>query len=178
MASSRLPSRVSGGADHQTSPTIGPVSCQPAGPIRVLVVDDDSRVRAALCQTIAIEADLLMVADAATALAALDLAEHANPSVALVDVLLPDDSIGLSLVHNLAQRQDCAVIALSVQSGLRLDALAAGAVDFVEKGGDIDALLRAIRCAGAPQPSHPDPVSGTPTRVTPATAASGANEIG
>jgi len=36
---------------------------------------------------------------------------------------------------------------MSVRSGLRQGARAAGAVDFVEKGDDIDALLHAIRIA-------------------------------
>jgi DNA-binding NarL/FixJ family response regulator len=78
------------------------------------------------------------------------LAERTDPSVALVDVLLSDDRTGLALVRSLAQRPACAVIAMSVRSGLRHAALAAGAVAFVEKGGDIDALLDAIRAAAPP----------------------------
>jgi DNA-binding NtrC family response regulator len=118
--------------------------------IRLLVVDDDVRVRAAIGQTIALEDDLVMVADAANARSALVVAEEADPSVALVDVLLPDDMSGLSLVRRLNQRPGCAVVAMSVRGGLRGASLAAGAVAFVEKGGDIDALLDAVRAAAAP----------------------------
>jgi hypothetical protein len=39
---------------------------------------------------------------------------------------------------------------MSVRSGLRHAALAAGAVAFVEKGADIDAVLWAIRYAAQP----------------------------
>jgi DNA-binding NarL/FixJ family response regulator len=121
-------------------------------PVRVLVVDDDSRVRAAIGQTIALEADLVMVGEAADATAALALAEGTDPSVALVDLLLPDRATGLALVAQLAQRPCCAVVAMSVRSSLCTAAVDAGAVTFVEKGGDIDAMLDAVRAAAAPRP--------------------------
>jgi DNA-binding NarL/FixJ family response regulator len=127
----------------------GPVSCGPGRPIRLLVADDDARVRAAIGQTIALEAGLVMVAAAADAAAALALAERTGPSVALVDVLFPDEATGLALVHSLGQRPDCAVVAMSMRGGLRRAALAAGAVSFAEKD-DIDAVLDAVRAASPP----------------------------
>ena len=115
-----------------------------------MVVDDDPRVRAAIAQTIALESGLVIVADAADAKSALALVAGADPSVALVDVLRPDDVTGLELVRRLNHRPGCAVVAMSVRGGLRDAALAAGAVAFVEKGGDIDALLAAVHAAAAP----------------------------
>jgi two-component system response regulator DesR len=117
--------------------------------IRLLVADDDARVRAALGQTIALEAGLVVVASAASAAAALVLAERTGPSVALVDVLLPDEAAGLALVHSLARRPGCAVVAISVRGGLCRAALAAGAVAFAEKD-DIDTVLAAVRAAAPP----------------------------
>ncbi len=141
-----------------------PVACDdaaPAGaelissgsdrPIGVLVADDDARVRAAIGQTIALEAGLVLVAAAADAVAALALAESVGPSVALVDVLIPDEATGLALIRSLGQRPSCAVVAMSVRGGLGDAALAAGAVAFVEKGSDIDAVLDAVRAAAPPQ---------------------------
>ena len=122
-------------------------------PVRVLVADDDARVRAAFGQTIALEDGLLVVAQAASAAAALMLAEHTSPSVALVDLLIPDEATGLALVTSLSRGPDCAVVAMSVRGGLRRAALAAGAVAFVEKGGDIDGILAAIRAAAPPRDS-------------------------
>ena len=116
-----------------------------SGPIRVLVVDDDARVRAAIAQTIALEAGLVMVADAADAPTARILAARAGPSVALLDVLLPDAAAGLALVRSLSQRRGCAVVAMSVRDGLGPAALAAGAVAFVGKGAGIDAILDGVR---------------------------------
>lgn len=122
----------------------------PDAPIGVLVVDDDSRVRAAIVETIALEADLFLVAEAADANTAVAAVERTHPSVALVDVLLPDADTGLALVTVLARRPDSAVVAMSVRSGLGTAAVAAGAVDFVEKGGDVQAVLDALRAAVPP----------------------------
>jgi DNA-binding NarL/FixJ family response regulator len=124
-------------------------ACEPEGPIRVLIVDDDPRVLQAIGSTIALESDMVMVAQAADARTALAVAQDTEPSVALVDVLLPDDVTGLALVRSLQQRSGCEVVAMSVRSGLRAAARAAGAVAFVEKSSDIDALLQAVRLAAA-----------------------------
>jgi DNA-binding NarL/FixJ family response regulator len=121
-------------------------------PLRVLVVDDDARVRAGLAQTIEAEADLSVVATADTASGALAYVESARPSVALVDVLLPDALTGLGLVRRLSEQPGRAVVAISVRSELRGAALAAGAVLFVEKG-DVDAVLSALRTAAGPRPA-------------------------
>lgn len=118
----------------------------PGGPVRVLVVDDDARVRTGLAETIASEADLSVVATANTAASALAGAESTHPSVALVDVLLPDAATGLGLVGALGERAECAVVAISVRSELRDAALAAGARAFVEKG-DVETVLVALRTA-------------------------------
>jgi two-component system response regulator DesR len=129
-----------------------PMSCprSPARPIRMVLADDDARVRAAIIATVALEADLALVA-AAAAPAALALAESTDPTVALVDLMLPDATAGLALVAALSQRPGCAVIAMSVQGGLRQAGLEAGAVAFAEKANGIDAILAAVRAAASPQ---------------------------
>jgi two-component system response regulator DesR len=126
-----------------------PVPHGPCELIRVLIVDDDARVRAAIRETIALEADLLVVGEAADAATTLAMASAADPSVALIDVLLPDESTGLGLVRSMSRKPGCSVVAMSIRSGLRRAALAAGAVAFVEKGDDIDALLHSVRTAAA-----------------------------
>jgi two-component system response regulator DesR len=115
--------------------------------IAVLVVDHDARVRRAIAEPIALEADMTLVGEAADACSAMTLAAASSPVVALVDVQLPDERTGLSLVRTLAERPRCAVVVMSVDSGVRNTALAAGATAFIEKADDIDALLRSIRTA-------------------------------
>jgi DNA-binding NtrC family response regulator len=148
---------VSYAAAGKVSPLVVPGPPPPPELIRVLVVDDDARVRAAIRETIALEVDLLSVgdaADAATAVAIASTTASATASVtdswvALVDVLLPDAGTGLALISRMSRRPGCSVVAMSVRSGLALAALAAGAVAFVEKGDDIDAILQSVRSAGA-----------------------------
>jgi DNA-binding NarL/FixJ family response regulator len=150
-----VPRHLAGAPVAGEKPALGMTGVVPSGsdrPIRLLVVDDDLRVRAAIGQTIALESDLVIVAEAADATTARALADRTDPSVALVDVLLPDEVTGLALVTSLNQRPGCAVVAMSVRGGVRASALAAGAAGFVEKGGDIDALLAAVRAAPAPLP--------------------------
>jgi DNA-binding NtrC family response regulator len=118
-------------------------------PIRLLVVDDDARVRAAIRRTIMLEADLVLVAEAKDAVTALAIAAASDAVVALVDVLVPDEASGLELIRGLAGTSGCAVVAMSVRGGVRAAALAAGAVAFVEKA-DVDALLAQVRRAAAP----------------------------
>jgi DNA-binding NarL/FixJ family response regulator len=147
MASSPLPS---GAIPTDAAVSVlgrGLEASRPGRPIRVIVIDDDARVRAAIGETVGLEADLVVVAEAASADAALALVERTCPAVALVDVRLPDDTSGLALINRLSQRQGCAVVAMSVRSGLRHPALAAGASAFVEKGGDVDSLIEAVRTA-------------------------------
>jgi CheY-like chemotaxis protein len=148
----RHPAGAPVAGEKPASRTTGVVPSGSDRPIRLLVVDDDPRVRAAIAQTIALEPDLMMVAEAADARTALALAECADPLVALVDVLLPDDVSGLALVASLNRRPGCAVVAMSVRGGVRAAALAAGAVAFVEKESDIDAILSTVRAAGATPP--------------------------
>ncbi|HEY2280469.1 MAG TPA: response regulator [Streptosporangiaceae bacterium] len=122
-------------------------------PIRVLVVDDDTRVRAAISQTIALEVGLVLLADAAGTAAALTLAlalaARTRPPVALVDVLIPDETSGLALIRSLSQYPGWAVVAISVRDDLGSAALAAGAAAFVGKGAGIDAILDAVRATAA-----------------------------
>jgi CheY-like chemotaxis protein len=126
-----------------------PVPWAEGPPVRLLVVDDDPRVRAAIAQTVSGEDDLTLVGECSDALGAVAMAGNVFASVALVDLLLPNRRIGLDLVRSLAGTFGCAVVAMSVRGGLRDDALAAGAFAFVEKGGDIDAVLTAVRAAAA-----------------------------
>lgn len=116
--------------------------------ITVLVVDDDVRVLRAIMGTLALEDDLLVVDTAEDAPTALLAAALLSPVVALVDMLIPDRETGIDLVRSMSAA-GCVVVAMSVRSSLREAALDAGAVAFVEKGGDVDAILAALRAAAS-----------------------------
>lgn len=147
MARSTFAGGTSGRGDTPSRTARGPGPEAAVEPIRLLLVARDVRVRAALHQTIALESDLVIVGDAADAAQALAMAESTAPSVALVDLHLPDTGAGLGLVRSLSRDRGCAVVAVSERGGIHEEALAAGAVALVDKSGDIDAILHTVRAA-------------------------------
>jgi len=110
---------------------------------RVLIVEDDPRVRSALSELLAASDGLCVGGLAATASAAAAAAERAVLDVALVDVLLPDLQDGLSVIRALVA-DGHQVVALSASAAVREASLAAGASTFVEKDSHPDALLTAL----------------------------------
>jgi DNA-binding NarL/FixJ family response regulator len=114
-------------------------------PLRVLIADDDPRVRRALRAYLEMGRDIAVVGESATAGDVLAQVRVLHPAVILLDLLLPTAEDGLALLATLT---DWPVVALSVRGGLRELALQGGAAAFVEKGAAPDVLLAAIRTAG------------------------------
>lgn len=117
---------------------------------RVLVIDDDEHLRAALREVLAGQTDLDYVGFAATADSAVAACLEHRPDVALVDSRLPGG--GASAARQVAARcPDVALVALSGFSDRRHRdlMLAAGASRYVAKGAPSHELLRAIREARA-----------------------------
>jgi DNA-binding NarL/FixJ family response regulator len=107
-------------------------------PLRVLVLDDDPRVRAGLCRLLEATPDVVVV----------PLGTDAD--VALLDVDLPDRSAVAARVRALAG--GVPVVALSLDGAARDAALASGARVFVEKDGAADVLLSALHAATGRNP--------------------------
>ena len=120
------------------------------GPIRVMLVDDHTLLRAAVRQ--ALEApDVELVAEAATAEEALVLAPQVRPDVLLVDINLPGMD-GVALVRELAPRlPESKIVMLTMSSADNdlLEAIRNGAVGYLTKDVSPEALVRAVRSAWA-----------------------------
>jgi DNA-binding NarL/FixJ family response regulator len=123
-----------------------------AQPVRVLVAEDDPRVRAALRAFLSASPGFEVIADAGTAAAALEMAREQSPSVALVDILLPEARDGLGLLRALTGELGIPAVAISIHGGLRSAALAAGACQFLDKDKAPEVLIAALRAAA---PGHP-----------------------
>lgn len=129
-------------------------------PVRVLIVDDDRRVRQSLSGLMALRDGIEIVGTAGDGDAAIALCDAAGPDTVLLDLRLPDLVDGLGLLAELRRRWPAIrIVAMSVQVALRAPAISAGAAAFIPKGGrpeDIgDALLGAGRDfgpAGSPAP--------------------------
>jgi CheY-like chemotaxis protein len=128
-------------------------------PLRVLVVDDDARVRAAItaeliaggCEpTTTAPEHITRRSTAETTDNATDLTDAApvdvsQVDVALVDVALPTVAAGLALIEALSATVP--VVAISINGAARTAALSAGAVAYLEKDGDTDRLLHTLHTA-------------------------------
>ena len=118
-------------------------------PVRVLIAEDDPRVRTALRSFLGASDGFEVVAEAASAATALAQAREHEPAVALVDVLLPDARDGLGLLHALTGELGIPAVAISIHSWVRSSALGAGAYLFLDKDSAPELLVAALRAAAS-----------------------------
>lgn len=114
--------------------------------VRVLIGDDDRRVRAALTRLLTAAGGFEVPAASGNPADTLRLAIELRPDVAIVDLRLPDAESGLQLVSTLSALP-VPVVAISSHGGLRVAALTAGAKWFVHKDGKPEVVLDAVRRA-------------------------------
>lgn len=117
-------------------------------PVRILLADDQPKVRLGLRLLLEQEQDIEVVAEAADSGSLVAQVEECQPDVVLVDWSLQDSAAAEQFA---ALRQACpqvAVIVLSAQPGAEEPALAAGADAFVSKADAPEQLLEAIRSTG------------------------------
>ena len=120
--------------------------------LRVLIVDDDARVRRALRGLIECAPDLTVVGEAGCTRGAMRLDLELGPDVVVLDLLLPQVPDGMQVLRELRGR-DRPVVAISRLGELGPEAMATGAHAFLEKHGrDVDDLLDMIRAASRHDP--------------------------
>jgi two-component system KDP operon response regulator KdpE len=113
---------------------------------RVLVVDDEPHILRALAITL--RARGYEVALAGSGAGALSAAADAPPDLIVLDLGLPDLD-GVEVIRGLRGWTDAPIIVLSGRSGARdkVEALDAGADDYVTKPFGVDELLARLRAA-------------------------------
>ena len=114
---------------------------------RVLIADDHEATRIGMRE--ALEAgDCEVVAEAATAYAAVDLARRVQPDACLLDIAMPGSGLW-ALREILAHSPDirCVMLTISDSSADLLEALASGAWGYLLKGVSPSTLPQAIRAA-------------------------------
>ena len=115
---------------------------------QVLVVDDHAVVRVGVCARLAIEMDLEVCGQAATANEAMKLIEALEPDVVILDLGL-EGSSGLDLLKDL-DRRGCKtkVLVISGQDeAIYADrCVRAGAYGFLSKSLAVDEIVDGIRC--------------------------------
>jgi DNA-binding NarL/FixJ family response regulator len=119
------------------------------GPLRVLVVDADDRVRESLTGLLAISGRCMVVASAGQVGTALDLAIDHRPDVVIFDPRLPEVDGGIALINGLrASLPSVRILAMSWSDSLESAVLASGADGFVRKTFRPSELTAAIVAAG------------------------------
>ena len=115
--------------------------------IRVLLAEDQTMVRGALAALLALEEDIVVVAEAARGDEVVPAALDAAPDVALLDIEMPGGD-GLSAAAALkASLPSCRVLILTTfgRAGYLRRAMESGAVGFLLKDAPSSELATAIR---------------------------------
>jgi len=118
--------------------------------LRLLLVDDHKVVRLGLRTLLDSEPDIEVVAEAATAAEAIQLAERLRPDLILMDIRLPDQT-GIVACRRIRQNwPEVKVLMLTsyAEEELVIEAIEAGAAGYVLKQLDTGELLRAVRAVG------------------------------
>lgn len=106
-------------------------------PIKVLVVDDSILFRNLLVQSLESDPNIEVVAQVADAYAARDAIIQYKPDVMTLDVEMPKMS-GIEFLRRLLPQYPLPVVMISSLNDKVFDALAAGAVDFINKPSNLD----------------------------------------
>jgi two-component system response regulator DesR len=114
--------------------------------IRLLIADDEDLLRSALAALLSLEADLTVVAEAATSTDAVRLAREHRPDIAVLDLeMSPTD--GLRAAEEIAAELPTRIVLVTrhARPAVLRRALAAGVRGFVPKTTSANRLAEIIR---------------------------------
>ena len=113
---------------------------------RILVIDDEPQIVRAL--RINLRVRQYEVVGASSAGEALDLAARQPPDLVILDLGLPDMD-GVDVIHGLRGWTDAPIVVLSgrTDSTTKVEALDAGADDYITKPFGVEELLARMRAA-------------------------------
>ena len=119
--------------------------------IRLLLVGADPRVRRGVSMRLASESDMAVVGEACDSPTAMSACAALGPCVVVLDLGVRDANgcISLNQLRELAQSNRVVVLSLDNDPRLRQLTEQAGAAALVDKLGDPDHLLAAIRTVAA-----------------------------
>ncbi len=121
--------------------------------IRIVIADDHSVVRRGLRMFLAMDPELVVVGEASNGEEAVQAARELLPDIVLMDLLMPvmDGITATAIIRK--ELPDTEVLALTsvLEDASVVGAVRAGAIGYLLKDTDADALCRAIKAAAAGQ---------------------------
>jgi DNA-binding NarL/FixJ family response regulator len=119
--------------------------------IRVVLVDDQTLVRAGLVKLLDLTPDIRVIAEAADGVAALQAVEESTPDVVLLDVRMPrmDGVAVLAELNRLRLRVPAVLLTTFDDDEPLREGVKAGARGFLLKDVSLDRLAEAIRTVAA-----------------------------
>ena len=133
---------------------------QREGPVKILIVDDEPQILRVLRTALSTQDYLLRTA--ANGAEALEVAREWAPGLVITDISMPEMD-GVELTRELRVSSSVPIIVLSVrnQDRSKIEALDAGADDYVTKPFSIQELMARVRVQlrrSQPQENEPEPV--------------------
>jgi DNA-binding NarL/FixJ family response regulator len=113
---------------------------------RIVVCDDQPAYRQIVAMVLGLESDLEVVGEAGNGRQAVELVEELKPEVLVLDIAMPvlDGLEALPLIRAASPETKVVMLTGVVGDGIRERALAGGAALFLEKGTDIQDVVRAV----------------------------------
>lgn len=127
-------------------------------PIRVIIADDHTIVRAGLRLLLDLEDDIDVVAEAVNGTEAIALTQRHCPHVVLMDIAMPetDGLAATKAIKQLCPATDVLILTMHRTDDYLFEVLRAGASGYVVKGAETNELVQAIRSvAGGQVYLHP-----------------------
>lgn len=121
--------------------------------IRILVVDDHSVVRQGLRMFLGLDAELEVVGEAADGAQAVEMVRQLRPNVVLMDLLMPvmDGITATTAIRREFPETEVLALTSVLEDASVVGAVGAGAIGYLLKDTDADALCRSIKAAAAGQ---------------------------
>jgi DNA-binding NarL/FixJ family response regulator len=113
-------------------------------PVKVMVVEDNSRARSALAAYLSLQAGLRITAEAANGLEAIGKIESFPPDIVLMDMQMPVmDGVEATKIIKKNWPQ-IKIVVLTMYIEYRSEAFSAGADAFLVKGDSADEMVSTI----------------------------------